>query len=71
MRHWWRYRAVLLRAEGTPVAVVARTLGCSEASVYNWIGRAGSEDFASLVDYHDAYQPGARRFDVGSGATLR
>jgi selenocysteine lyase/cysteine desulfurase len=31
----------------------------------NWIGRAGSENFASLVDYQDAFQPGARRFDVG------
>lgn len=31
----------------------------------NWILRAGSEDFARLVDYRDAYQPGARRFDVG------
>lgn len=32
---------------------------------FNWITRAGSEDFTSLVDYHDAYQSGARRFDVG------
>lgn len=31
----------------------------------NWISRAGSEDFARLVDYRDEYQPGARRFDVG------
>ena len=31
----------------------------------NWINRAGSEDFARLVDYRDDYQPGARRFDVG------
>ena len=31
----------------------------------NWIARAGSEDFARLVDYRDDYQPGARRFDVG------
>jgi selenocysteine lyase/cysteine desulfurase len=31
----------------------------------NWINRAGSEDFARLVDYRDEYQPGARRFDVG------
>lgn len=31
----------------------------------NWIGRAGSEDFARLIDYRDDYQPGARRFDVG------
>ncbi len=31
----------------------------------NWIARAGSEDFARLVDYRDEYQPGARRFDMG------
>jgi selenocysteine lyase/cysteine desulfurase len=31
----------------------------------NWINRAGSEEFARLVDYRDQYQPGARRFDVG------
>ena len=34
----------------------------------NWISRAGSEDFARLVDYRDEYQPGARRFDVGQRA---
>jgi selenocysteine lyase/cysteine desulfurase len=31
----------------------------------NWINRLGSDDFASLVDYIEDYQPGARRFDVG------
>jgi selenocysteine lyase/cysteine desulfurase len=31
----------------------------------NWIARAGSEDFARLIEYQDLYQPGARRFDVG------
>jgi selenocysteine lyase/cysteine desulfurase len=31
----------------------------------NWIARAGSEDFARLIDYQEPYQPGARRFDVG------
>ena len=31
----------------------------------HWLGRAGSEDFARLVDYRDAYRPGARRFDMG------
>jgi hypothetical protein len=36
VRHWKRYQAVLLRAGGTPLAVVAQTLGCSEASVINW-----------------------------------
>jgi selenocysteine lyase/cysteine desulfurase len=32
---------------------------------HNWIVRAGSEDFAGLVNYRDEMQPGARRFDVG------
>ncbi|WP_457653876.1 aminotransferase class V-fold PLP-dependent enzyme [Rhodocaloribacter sp.] len=31
----------------------------------NWIARRGSEHFAGLVAYEDAYQPGAIRFDVG------
>lgn len=30
-----------------------------------WLGRRGSEDFTALVDYVDAYQPGAARYDVG------
>jgi len=32
---------------------------------HNWIARAGSEDFAKLVDYQDGFQPGAQRFDMG------
>ena len=31
----------------------------------NWITRDGSEDFAALVQYHDRFQPGARRYDMG------
>ena len=31
----------------------------------NWISREGSDDFAALVDYTEAYPAGARRFDVG------
>ena len=32
---------------------------------HNWADRARSEDFTGLVDYRDAFQPGARRYDVG------
>ena len=32
---------------------------------HNWINRRGSEEFSRLVDYQDAFQPGARRYDVG------
>jgi selenocysteine lyase/cysteine desulfurase len=31
----------------------------------SWLTRAGADDFSSLVDYVDEYQPGARRFDMG------
>lgn len=31
----------------------------------NWINRADSEDFSRLIDYRDAYAPGARRYDMG------
>lgn len=36
----------------------------------NWIGRRGSENFGGLVDYTDAYQPGAVRYDVGERSNL-
>jgi selenocysteine lyase/cysteine desulfurase len=32
---------------------------------HNWINRRGSADFSRLVSYQDAFQPGARRYDVG------
>ena len=32
---------------------------------HNWINRAGSENFSRLVEYENAFQFGARRFDVG------
>ena len=35
-----------------------------------WMGRLGSEDFSRLVDYVDAYQPGAQRFDMGERASF-
>lgn len=31
----------------------------------SWLTRAGAEDFSGLVNYVDAYRPGARRFDMG------
>jgi len=30
-----------------------------------WIARVGSDDFPRLVDYQDAYRPGAARFEAG------
>lgn len=36
----------------------------------NWLNREGSEDFARLVDYRDAYQDGALRFDCGEASNF-
>ena len=32
---------------------------------HNWADRTRSENFTGLVDYRDAFAPGARRYDVG------
>ena len=37
---------------------------------HGWVARAGSENFAGLVDYRDDYRPGARRYDVGETANF-
>jgi selenocysteine lyase/cysteine desulfurase len=37
---------------------------------HNWIDRKGSESFGGLVDYQDAFQPGARRYDVGERGNI-
>jgi selenocysteine lyase/cysteine desulfurase len=34
----------------------------------SWLNRAGGDNFAGLVDYTDAYQPGAQRFNMGESA---
>jgi len=44
---------------------VAERWHAGRALEHNWIARAGSEDFARLVDYRDDFQPGAQRFDMG------
>lgn len=36
----------------------------------NWMNRDGSEDFARLVHYRDAYQNGAKRFDAGEASNF-
>jgi selenocysteine lyase/cysteine desulfurase len=55
----------LLGPFGVGYLYVAEEHRRGEPPEENWILRAGSEDFARLVDYRDEYQPGARRFDVG------
>lgn len=53
---------------GTGSLYVAPRWQGGEPIEWNWLNRAGSEDFARLIDYTGAYQPGARRFDFGECA---
>jgi transposase len=36
VRRWKRYRAIVLRGDGLRVPEMAKSLGCSQASVYAW-----------------------------------
>jgi transposase len=68
VRHWRRYQAVLLRADRVPLATVAQTLGCTQASVCNWT-RAWRERGTPGVA--EGLHPGAeRRLDGGAERVL-
>jgi transposase len=50
VRRWRRYRAIQLRADGMTVEAVARTLGCSQASVYAWTAAWRQAGVAGLAE---------------------
>jgi transposase len=62
VRHWKRYQAVLLRAEGTPVALVAQTLGCTQTSVSNWTAAWRQAGVAGVRE--GVHRGAARRLDA-------
>ncbi|MCH9672588.1 MAG: aminotransferase class V-fold PLP-dependent enzyme [Gammaproteobacteria bacterium] len=37
---------------------------------HGWITRGGSENFSTLLDYRDDFQPGAQRYDMGERANF-
>lgn len=68
VRHWRRFQAVLLRADGVPVVTVAQTLDCTETSVYNWVAGWRAEGLAGVAE---GVHPGkARRLDPAAEAAL-
>jgi len=68
VRHWRRFQAVLLRADGVPVATVARTLNCTETSVYNWVAAWRADGVAGVAE---GVHPGkVRRLDAAAEAAL-
>lgn len=68
VRHWRRYQAVVLRADGMAVAVVAQTLGCSRASVSHWTTTWQKTGVAGV---REGEHPGAaRRLDAAGEQRL-
>jgi len=68
VRHWRRFQAVLLRAEGVPVALIAQSLDCTRTSVQNWVAAWRAE---GIVGVAEGRHPGkARQFDAAAEAAL-
>jgi hypothetical protein len=65
VRHWRRYRAVLLQAGGQPTVQVAQALACTEQSVRVWHRHFRQAGVAAQAK---AVHPGAvpRRYGEGS-----
>jgi transposase len=68
VRHWRRYQAVLLRAEGMLVKDVARVLGCTETSIYNWTAAWRNAGAAGVAE--GAHRGKARRLDPAAERAL-
>jgi transposase len=68
VRHWKRYHAVLLRADGMPLTMAAQTLSCSADRVTTWTTAWRARGVAGL---REGVHPGAaRRFDATGAAAL-
>jgi len=59
----------LLGPYGSGLMFVAERWRTARPLEESWLSRQGADDFAGLVNYADAYQGGARRFDVGEKCT--
>ncbi|HET8905397.1 MAG TPA: helix-turn-helix domain-containing protein [Ktedonobacterales bacterium] len=68
VRHWRRFQAVLLRADGVPVATVAQTLDCTETSVYNWVAAWRTGGLAGVAE--GVHRGKTRRLDPTAEAAL-
>jgi transposase len=68
VRRWKRSRAILLRGEGLSVPAVARTLGCSQASIYAWTAAWREHGVAGLAE--GAHRGGPVKLGPASEALL-
>lgn len=59
VRHWRRYQALLLIAEDRSPEAVAAAVGCSRASLYNWVKAWQAEGIAGLAEAAHSTPPRA------------
>lgn len=52
VRHWRRYQAIRLLAQGQSPQAVAQAVGCRLSSIYNWIASWKQAGQAGLVEGH-------------------
>lgn len=69
VRHLRRFQAVLLRADGVPVVTVARSLKCTETSVYNRVAAWRADGIAGVAE--GAHPGKARLLDAVAEAVLK
>ncbi len=71
VRHWRRFQAVLLRADGLPVATIAQTLDCTETSVFNWVAAWRADGMAGVAEgVHPGKVRRLGRLDAAAEAAL-
>ncbi len=61
VRRWRRFQALLLVADGGKPETVAANVGCSRASVYNWLAAWRAEGLAGVVEAAQTPTPPAHR----------
>ena len=58
----------LLGPYGSAMAFYSSEFDDGEPLEESWANRIRSDDFANLVNYQDAYRPGAKRYEVGQAS---
>jgi transposase len=71
VRRWRRFQALLLVANGSTPEAVAASVGCSRASVYNWLAAWQADGLAGVVEGAHAPLPRAHREPLEALLTAR
>lgn len=71
VRRWRRFQALLLVADGQSPETVATSVGCSRASVYNWVAAWQREGVAGITEAAHASPPPAHAAPLATLLTDR